>query len=228
MADSPVVDGVESAERLTNRSQRKWILLCTSAALLVLGLVWFWLASDGSASSVETVSGTVADCTHSMTEGQSGSAPNPVPIVVGVGSVNSIAAFYSSLGVRWCFVGPGIGVGNVPHSALRKPVDVVAAVLDGNSNHWVLLLVHHTPHTQVVVVNTRWSRSAVVARAGGFEVLRVSVARWPNWHVPWNRPPVTLGEIVGYDKIGQVTARQPFSWCQGAVNSYPNTVPMTC
>jgi len=212
----------ETSKRRAHERLQKWVIGFAVVAVVSAGLFWYGLGRASGSSPMETVSATVADCVHGGTQAMTTLVVSERPIVVGLGSVGSMAAFNSSRGVMWCYDQMGSSTGFISTANLRESVYVAAANFDGATNSAVLMLVHHDSRTVAVVVYTKWSTSMVKATGGGFEVLRLSTDRWPKWHVPWRHSPVALGRIVGYDRTGVVTASQTFSWCPGTINSYPD------
>jgi hypothetical protein len=199
---------------------RKWSLWAVAVVVLAATL---WYGIDHSGGLNPNV--TVADCTEALV-----SPPNTPPLgatyrpgVVGLGSIASIATIHTPTGWVWCFDGMGIGTGGISRKQMRAAVATPVAVVDGSLTSDVLMLVHLARHTTSVVVTTATSRSIVIARASGFEVLRIPMAHWPPWHAPWIRGPIALGRIMGFDKVGRVTSSQPFTWCPGGINNTPGT-----
>ena len=191
-----------------------------AAVLIVAGSLWYGLShADGP-----SISATVADCSNLL---QDSVSPPPVttlrPGVVGLGSVASLATFATTSGVHWCFDGMGVGAAPITQRELHSALDVPVAVVDGTLKSDVLMLVHLGKHTRSVVVTTSQSRSYVLAHGGGFEVLRIPMAAWPDWHAPWPHGPVTLGRVTGFDGEGRVTSSLPFSWCPGSIDTSPDS-----
>jgi hypothetical protein len=200
------------------RRRRRWAIWGV-AALVVIGGVWFGL----SRGSGPTVAATVADCTQSL---ESANNPPPVasvqPGVVGLGSVASIATFATPTGEAWCFDGMGVGGGGITNAQMRSALSAPVAVVDGGLSSNVLMLVHLGKQTTSAVVMTANSRSSVLARKDGFEVLRIPMAKWPPRHLT-SLDPVDLGRIIGFDKDGRVTGSIDFTWCLGSINDTPGT-----
>lgn len=186
-------------------------------AVILGGALWYGFVRSPSISADATVSA----CTHALTNDGSSSVADLVPTVVGLESSVGVAAFETTRGWRWCFAGMGTGTGTIERVALIKPMSAPIAVLDGGFGRDVLMLIHHDRQTTSVVVDTAWSRSVVLASANGFEVLRVPMASWPHWHTPWSRIPVPLGQILGFDRAGQLTSSMPFTWCPGSIDVNP-------
>jgi hypothetical protein len=187
--------------------------------VVVAGSLWIGFGRGGGA----TASTTIADCTRAF---EVSSTPPPStsfsPGVVGLGSVASIATFDSPSGWRWCFDGMGLATGRITQSEMQLAVNAPVAVYDGSlTSADVLMLVHHDPRTTTVLVDTSSSRSVIVARTAGFEVLRISTDGWPHWREPWPRTPVILGRIIGFDRLGRVASSEPFTWCPGSINTFP-------
>jgi hypothetical protein len=189
-------------------------------AVIVIASLWYGF----SRSSGPTVSATLADCSQSIVNKSSGQPSSDWrPVVVGLGSVASIAAIETRTGPAWCFDGMGTGSGGISRASMREALDVPVAVEDGNLNSDVLMLVHLGQRTTSVDVTTASSHSTVLAHGGGFEVLRLPTLNWPHWHAPWSRTAVTLGQIIAYDREGQVTSTVPFTWCPGSINQFFGT-----
>jgi hypothetical protein len=201
------------------RRRRRWALWVGAVTIVVVGSLWYGLSRD----SGPTVSATVADCSDAL-GGATATSPttNLQPLIVGLGSVASIAAFETPSGPAWCFDGMGTGGDGISQAAMHSALDAPVAVVDGALNSDVLMLVHLGPRTTSVVVTTAGSHSNVLARGDGFEVLRIPM-KWPKWHAPWPRGPVALGRIIGFDHQGRVTSSQAFTWCPGSINISPGT-----
>jgi hypothetical protein len=215
---SEATERADDAGGIDIRRKRRWAIWGV-VALVVISGVWFGL-SRGSGPSVAA---TVADCTQSLE-----SATNPPPVtslqpgVVGLGSVASIATFATPAGEAWCFDGMGIGGGGITNAQMHSALSAPVAVVDGGLNSNVLMLVHLGKQTRSVVVMTANSRSSVLARKNGFEVLRIPMAKWPPRHLT-SLNAVDLGRIIGFDKDGQVTGSIDFTWCLGSINDTPGT-----
>jgi hypothetical protein len=201
----------------TSLRSRRWTVWCGLLFVLIGGL-WYGLSRGGG----PTVSATVADCSRAFTN-QALPATQLRPVVVGLGSVASVAVLDTPTGPGWCFDGMGTGTDGITPAQMRAPIDAPVAVLDGNASSDVLMLVHLGGQTASVVVTTATSRSTVVARGGGFEVLRIATTGWPHWHRPWPHGPVSLGRLIGFDHEGRVTSSQAFTWCPGSINNSPGT-----
>jgi hypothetical protein len=189
-------------------------------AIVVIGGAWFGL----SRGSGPTVASTVADCSQGIEGPNAQPVTSLQPGVVGLGSVASIATFTTSTGPLWCFDDMSLGTGGITNAQMRSALAAPVAIEDGNNlTSDVLLLVHLGKSTTSVVVTTADTRSSVLARKDGFEVLRIPTTGWPisSWHAPWPRRAVALGRIVGFDNEGRVTASMPFTWCPGGVNNFP-------
>jgi hypothetical protein len=200
------------------RHSRRWAIW-GGVVIVVVGSLWFGFGRG----SGPTASMTIADCTRAFEVSRT---PPPAtsfsPGVVGLGSVASIATFDSPSGWRWCFDGMGLATGRINQDEMRSALDAPVAVFDGSlMSRDVLMLVHHDPQTIAVMVDTASSRSVVVAKSAGFEVLRISTDGWPHWREPWPRTPVVLGRIIGFDRSGRVTSSEPFTWCPGSINTFP-------
>jgi hypothetical protein len=197
-----------------------WMRIVASAvaAVIVAGALWYGFGRSPSLSESQTI----ADCSRSIANVES-PTESLTPRVFGSASSVAIAVFDTSRGWRWCFDGMGIGTGPIHRSELLQPVDAPVAVLDGGFGHDALMLVHHNPQTKTVVVETASSPSVVLARGGEFEVLLVPISEWTDWHRPWNRTPVNLGEILGFTSDGHVTASMQFTWCPGSIDVYPGS-----
>ena len=193
----------------------RWPALGVLATLVVAGGLWLF---EGRSSSASTES-TVTSCSRALSSQQSFTAPT-TPVVAAAGRVVGVAAFHVGGGWEWCFAGVGTGTGRIPTAQMRAVVSVPIAVVDGNIGaQRVLVLVHHNRATESVVVDGAWARSLVLARGSGFEVLELSVRRWPPWHVPWGHAAVRLGTVQGFDGAGRVTGSEAFDWCPGSINS---------
>ena len=202
--------------RAPTRRHYQWLTWCAVGSFVLAGSFWFGLGRTGGLSR----SLAVERCA-TATNDYLGNPTTPVPfqpVVVGLGHAEAFVAAQTSIGWRWCFME---GSGPISAAELRAPVAAIAAVLDGGAASDVLMLVHLNGPTSSVVVTTAWSRSIVLGRGGGFEVLRIPMAKWPHWHVPWSRMPVPLGRIIGFDRQGQVTSSLPYTWCQGSFNIVP-------
>ncbi len=172
----------------------------------------------------QTISTTLADCSQSLASPDAAPSTSDFqPIVIGLGSVTSIAVFRTSTGPAWCFDGMGTGGGGISRAEMRSSLVAPVAVVDGGLTSDVLMLVHLGQKTTSVVVTTADSRSIVLAHGGGFEVLRVPMT-WPHWHPPWRRSAVTFGRIMGFNAGGRVTSSLAFTWCPGSFDEYPATV----
>lgn len=200
--------------------KRRWAIWGGALAIVVFGCLWYGL----SRGSGPTISATVADCSQAM---EDSTTPPPAtslrPGVVGLGSVASIATFETPSGLRWCFDGMGLGTGAITQAEMRSAVGAPVAVVDGGLNSDVLMLVHLGKQTASVIVTTAGSHSNVLAQGGGFEVLRIPMAKWPHWHAPWTHSGVALGRIIGFDNEGRVTSSLAFTWCPGSINTVPGT-----
>jgi hypothetical protein len=225
-ATDQVMDDATTTERIVApassrfRRKRQWALWGSAMAVVVIASLWYGF----SRTSGPTISATVADCSQSLVNLNTGlPATGLRPVVVGLGTVASIAAFQTSTGPGWCYDGMGTGGGGISRAAMRLAVDAPVAVVDGGLNSDVLMLVHLGQKTTSVVVTTATSRSIVLAHGGAFEVLRVPMAQWPHWRAPWPRRQVSLGRIIGFDRQGRVTSSQAFTWCPGSTNTFPGT-----
>lgn len=199
---------------------RRWLVWGGAVVFVLAGSIWYGF----SHASGPTVSATVADCSRSLVDPTTGlSVTDLQPVVVGLGTVASIAVIQTPTGPVWCFDGMGTGTGGISQAAMRSALDAPVAVVDGSLKSDVLMLVHLGHKTASVVVTTAASRSNVLAHGGGFEVLRVPTAQWPHWHAPWPRGPVSLGRIIGFDIQGRVTSSEAFTWCPGSINNSPGT-----
>jgi hypothetical protein len=217
-------DAPEATERAVDaggidmRRKRRWAIWGV-VALVVIGGVWFGLSRGGG----PTVAATVADCTQSL---ESTTNPTSVtslqPGVVGLGSVASIATFDTPTGEAWCFDGMGVGSGGITNAQMQSALSAPVAVVDGGLSSNVLMLVHLGKQTRSVVVMTASSRSSVVARKDGFEVLRIPMAKWPPRHLTSHNA-VDLGRILGFNEDGRVTGSIDFTWCLGSINDTPGT-----
>jgi len=190
---------------------------CVAATLIVGGSLWYGFGRGEGISRSQAL----AACAASVVDS------NPLapiarvqPAVVGLSSSQSLAAVNTADGWKWCYKNGG---GGITSSQLSAAVGAIGAVLVGGPQSDVLMLVHLNAPTTTVVVDTATSRSIVISRGGGFEVLRIPMAKWPQWHVPWGRFPVALGRILGFDGHGQVTSSQPFTWCPGSIDTYPGS-----
>jgi hypothetical protein len=189
----------------------RWFLGVVVASLVVAGLLWYAFAREGSMS----VSETIAACSQLLDGSDSPTTTALVPTVIGLGSRTSVGVFDTSRGWQWCFV--GTGTAPISKAVLRAPVGVAGAVTDGGLSGDVLMVVHRNSPTTNVEVDTASSRSAVIARGGGFEVLRIAMTTWPKRHLG-TRDRVVLGRIMGFNAAGRVTSSQPFAWCLGSIN----------
>jgi hypothetical protein len=200
--------------------RRRLALIGGAVIVLVVGSLWYGL----SRTSGPTINTTLADCSNAAVNQNNGLPETGWrPIVVGLGTVASMAVFDTPTGPAWCYDGMGTGGGGFSPATLRAAVGVPIAVVDGGLDADVLMLVHLGRSTASVVVTTATSHSIVLAHGGGFEVLRVPMASWPHWHAPWSRHAVALGQIVGFDREGRVTSSQVFSWCPGGINRFIGT-----
>jgi len=126
----------------------------------------------------------------------------------------------------WCFDGMGTGSAGISHAAMRAALDAPVAVVDGGLNSDVLMLVHLGQHTTSVVVTTAGSRSIVLAHGGGFEVLRIPMAKCRiGTHMDLRER--RLGRIIGFDNEGRVTSSLAFTWCPGSINTSPGPLLTT-
>jgi len=220
MDDASEIEHARAASSAKFRHKRQWALSGCAVAVVVIASLWYGF----SRTSGPTISATVEDCSQSLVNISTGlPATGLRPVVVGLGAVASIAAFQTSTGPGWCYDGMGTGGGGISRAAMHSAVDAPVAVLDGGLNSNVLMLVHLGQKTKSVVVTTATSRSIVLAQGGGFEVLRVPMAKWPHWRAPWPRRQVSLGRIIGFDLQGRVTSSQAFTWCPGSFNTFPGT-----
>ncbi len=220
-----VSDNTESTNRRDDRVGKvprrfgRWLLWGGALAIFVIASLWYGISRSGG----PTVSATLSDCSQAVASSATGLPQSNIQLVlVGLGSVASVAVFQTPTGPAWCFDGVGVFGDGISETNMRAPLFAPAAVVDGSLTSDVLMLVHLGPQTKNAVVTTATSRSNVLAHGGGFEVLRVPVT-WPNWHAPWPRGPVALGQILGFDREGRVTSSQPFTWCPGSVNTAPGT-----
>jgi hypothetical protein len=217
--DAETTEGVAAPAGTVVRRTRRWAPWC-AVTVVIIGSLWYGF----SRANGPTVSATVADCSQTLTDPTTGLPVTGLrQVVVGLGTVASIAVLRTPTGTVWCFDGMGIGGGGISRAAMRSALDAPVAVEDGTLNSDVLMLVHLGQKTASVVVTTATSRSIVLSHGGGFEVLRVPTAGWPHWHAPWKRGAVTLGRVIGFDSEGRVTSSLVFSWCPGSINRFPGT-----
>lgn len=204
---------------VTPSAKKYWLLpWCAAAVLVVGGSLWYGFGrGDGGMSR----SDALAAC-GPFTSSPLPSVASIQPAVVGLGDAQSLSAAETSSGWRYCFLG---GSGAITNSELHAPVGAIAGVREGGELYGnVLMLVHLGATTTSVVITTAWSRSVVLSRGRGFEVLRVPIAKWPPPNPPSNRAPVPMGLIMGFDRDGRVTSSQPFAWCGLALNVQPGSV----
>ena len=198
--------------------RRRVISVVIAAVVAVVGVTWF-AVSHGSRVTVRS---TISNCSWSIS-GQGTVSPSLFhPAIVGIGSNAGLAAYHIKGSRTWCFTGMGTGTAPISLPTLRAPVSSPIAILDGDQlgeSPAVLLLVHRGPGTASVLAVTEWTRSTVIAKGSGFEVLRLPIARWPSWHTPWLRNQVTLGTLMGFDRAGRVTFGEPFGWCPGQIST---------
>jgi len=225
-ATNPTSDHVETVGRGATppgtilRRTRGWVLWGGALTIVVVAILWYGF----SRASGPTINTTLADCSRALVNPTTGlPATGLRPVVVGLGTVASIAAIQTPTGPVWCFDGMGTGSAGISHAAMRAALDAPVAVVDGGLNSDVLMLVHLGQHTTSVVVTTAGSRSIVLAHGGGFEVLRIPMAKWPHWHAPWTYGNVAIGRIIGFDNEGRVTSSLAFTWCPGSINTLPGT-----
>jgi|GEM_PF-2880761 len=219
-SDTSPIERITGIVNATPRGKRQWILWGGVVTIVIVGSLWHGTAR----SSRPTITATLADCSQSIVNSQSGVRSTDLrPIVVGLGTVASMAAIATPTGPVWCFDGMGTGTGGINHTAIRSALDTPVAVVDGSLTSDVLMLVHLGRQTTSVVVTTAQSRSIVLAQGGGFEVLRVPMSTWPRWRAPWTRGPVSLGRTIGFDRVGLVTSSEAFTWCPGSINRFPGT-----
>ena len=218
--DAERTEHVDPPVSTTHRRKRRWALWGVAVAIVVVGCLWYGFTR----ASGPTISATVADCSRAF---EDSATPPPttsvIPGIVGLGSVASIATFTTPTGLRWCFDGMGLATGPITHAEMQSPVGAPVAVVDGSLHGNVLMLVHLAKHTTSVVVTTAESRSSVLAKGDGFEVLHIPMTKWPHWHAPWLHGGVALGRIIGFDNEGRVTSSLPFKWCPGSINTTPAT-----
>jgi hypothetical protein len=215
--DAEEPGAVSAGDGVAIRRGRRWVVW-GAALLVVAGGLWYGL----SRASGPSVRATVADCSRAM---QDAVSPPPTtslrPGIVGLGSVASIATFSTPAGLQWCFDGMGLATGPITPAQMVSPLSAPVAVVDGSLHGDVLMLVHLAQRTTSVVVTTATSRSSVLAKADGFEVLRIPMANWPHWRTNWTRGGVGLGRIIGFDNEGRVTSSLAFKWCPGSINTSP-------
>jgi hypothetical protein len=197
---------------------RRWPLWGGALVVVLAAGLWYGLGRGGG----PTVTATVTDCSQGLHDpNASPPVANLRPAVVGLGAVASLAAFDTTTGWVWCFDGMGSGTDGISRVQMHAAVGAPVAVVDGSLTSDVLMLVHLARHTTSVVVTTANSRSFVIGRGEGFEVLRIPMTKWPPWHAPWIHRAIALGRIIGFDDEGRVTSSQPFTWCPGAINTTP-------
>lgn len=220
MADGTGGEAAGSGQAAPGRRTWQWAGSLVLAAALVAVAVWLGVPGT-TAPSVAT---TVSDCTSSAPAPPAGRAPTlGRPAIVGVGAYASIAVFHTTGQWRWCFDGMGTGGGTITAAAMRAPVGVPLVLVDVGTayDHDALVLVHRSAATARVVIDAADSQSTVVASRGGFAVLDVHLDRALDWHAPWPRSPVVLGQVLGFDRRGVVTASRPFTVCPGSIDSLP-------
>lgn len=194
----------------------RWLIWCVVTVVILTGSLLYGFGRAGGVSRSEALTG----CDIPVSNSASATVRNIQPAVVGLGNSESLAAADTSIGWRWCYVEGG---GTITSAQRQVPLAAIAAIHDGGLQSDVLMLVHLTAPTVSVVVTTASSRSFVLSHGGGYQVLRIPIAKWPQWHVPFSRVPVALGRIIGFDSEGRVTASQVFTWCPGVLNTTPGT-----
>jgi hypothetical protein len=211
-----VIGGAGGPRGNSSHRRPRWVIWSVALAIVTAGGLWYGFFR----TSGPTLSATVAACSQAL-EGSTTQATNLQPGVVGLGRVASIATFDTPSGLRWCFDGMGVATGPITRYQMRSTVSAPVAVVDGNLKGNVLMLVHLAKSTNSVVVTTEDSLSTVLARSDDFEVLNITMTKWPPWRAPWTRSAVSLGRIIGFDSEGRVTSSQAFTWCPGSIDSFP-------
>ena len=205
----------ETASTITPPARKyRWLNWSVVVVLIVGGSLWYEFGRGGGISRNQAL----AACAASIGANPLTPLTSVQPAVVGLSDTQSLAAVNTTAGWRWCFRNGG---GGIASAQLTAPVGAISAVLVDGLQSDALMLVHLNAPTTSVVVDTAASRSTVISSGGGFEVLRIAMAKWPQLHAPWGRTPVALGRILGFDNQGKVTSSQPFTWCPGSLLTYP-------
>jgi len=161
------------------------------------------------------------DCSRALVNPTTGlPATGLRPVVVGLGTVASIAAIQTPTGPVWCFDGMG-------RAAQGSATPRCARRLTHPSPSWT------RSQQRRAHARAPWSAHDIGCRDHGGVALDRARAWWwlrgaahPDGEVAalartMDLRERRLGRIIGFDNEGRVTSSLAFTWCPGSINTLP-------